>query len=149
MAFVFSVPSHTTFFDGYLDAVGRQYTDDQRLCALTVRVAPHGSPLEGLAVLNATPVENMVREFQSDIARFLNADPKQRLLFYLIEYFCWYGEFSTRCECHRVKIEGEGVTDEQIGFRLNVNDEHDVVFLGYWRDSAAMPNKSLQRTRGR
>jgi len=91
----------------------------------------------------------MVREFQSDISRFLNADPKQRLLFYLIEYFGWYRDFSTRCECQRVKIGGEGVTGEQIGFRLNVNGEHDVVFLGYWRDSAAMPNKSLEQTRER
>jgi hypothetical protein len=147
MAFKFSVPTHTTFFDGYLDAVGRQHTNEQRLCALTIRASAAGTPLEGLAVSNATPVENMVREFQSDIAGFLNADPKQRVVFYLIDYFCWYKEFSTRCDCHRVRVQGEGITDEQIGFRLNVNDEHDVVFFGYWRDNAAMPNKSLERTR--
>jgi hypothetical protein len=145
MAFDFSVPTHTTFFAGYLDAVGRQYTNE-RLCALTVRTTPAGIPLDGLEVSNVSPIENMVREFQADISRFLNADPKQRVVFYLVEYFCWYKEFSTRCDCHRVTVRGQGITDEQIGFHLNVNNEHDVVFLGYWRDSAAMPNTSLERT---
>jgi hypothetical protein len=148
MAFEFSVPTHTTFFSGYLDAVGRQYTNE-RLCALTVRMAPTGSPIEGLSVSNAAPVENMVKEFQADISRFLNADPKQRIVFYLVDYFCWYKEFSSSCDCYRVMVRGEGITDEQIGFRLNVDNEHDVVFLGYWRDSAAMPNTSLERTRER
>jgi hypothetical protein len=148
MAFEFSVPTHTTFFAGYLDAVGRQYTNE-RLCALTVRMTSTGGSLNGLEVSNASPVENMVREFQADISRFLNADPKHRVVFYLIEYFCWYKEFSTLCECQRVRVRGEGITDEQIGYRLNVNNEHDVVFLGYWRNSAAMPNTSLERTRER
>ncbi len=36
MADHFSVPTHATFFAGYLDAVGRQFTDGERLCMLSV-----------------------------------------------------------------------------------------------------------------
>jgi hypothetical protein len=38
--------------------------------------------IEGLTIVSATPVENMVKEFDRDIAKFLNADPRSRLLFH-------------------------------------------------------------------
>ena len=63
----FSVPSHTIFFDGYLDAVGRHFTDDRRLCALTAAVTP-SRILERLSIVSATPVEDMTKAFDRDIA---------------------------------------------------------------------------------
>jgi hypothetical protein len=89
MAGDFSVPSHTLFFDGYLDAVGRHYTDDGRLCALTAAVSP-SRILERQSIVRTTPVEDMVTDFDRDIAKFLHTDSRNRLVFYLVEYFVWY-----------------------------------------------------------
>ena len=96
MAGEFSVSSHTTYFAGYLDAVGRHYTHEKRLCALTADGMP-SKIRDGLVVRATTPVENMVGEFERDISQFLNIDPKSRLVFYLTEYFGWYKASSDTC----------------------------------------------------
>ena len=133
----FSVPSHTTYFADYLDAVGRHYTTDKRLCALTVAVMPC-TILDGFAIKAAMPVENMVREFEQDISLFLNSDPRNRLLFYLTEYFSWYKDFSDSCICERLKLEGEGDrSQDSIVNRLFVDHRHEVVFSASWKDKGA------------
>jgi sigma-70-like protein len=137
MAGDFSVPSHTFFFDGYLDAVGRYYTDDRRLCALTAAVTP-SKILERLSIASSTPVEDMVKAFDSDIAKFLHTDSRSRLVFYLIEYFVWYKEFSDICECERIQFTGEDFPHEHIAYRLFIDHTHEVLFLAYWKDKDDM-----------
>jgi len=129
----FSVPSHTVYFAGYLDAVGRHYTDEKRLCALTVAVMP-SMILDRLAIRTTTPVGNMVREFERDISQFLNTDPKNRLLFYLTEYFRWYEDFSDTCECEKLRLEGSDLSGDHTAYRLFVDHKHEVLFLAYWKD---------------
>ena len=48
----------------------------------------------------------MVREFERDISQFLNTDPKNRLRFYLTEYFCLYKHSSDTCLCEKLRLEG-------------------------------------------
>jgi hypothetical protein len=146
MAGDFSVPSHTTFFAGYLDAVGRHYSDDSRLCAITAAVLP-AELLEGLAIISATPVENMVQEFDRDIAEFLNADPRSRLLFYLMDYFDWYKQFSDTCLCEKLRLKGRDLPDDHIAYRLSIDHKHEVLFLGYWKDKGATPINRSERSR--
>jgi len=138
MAGGFSVSSHTTFFDGYLDAVGRHYSDETRLCAISASVMP-AEFIEHLAIVSATPVENMVRDFERDIAKFLSTDPRNRLVFSLIEYFDWYKQFSDTCVCERVQIRRAGFPDDHIAYRLLIDHTHEVLFLGNWKDKDAMP----------
>jgi hypothetical protein len=146
MAREFSVPSHTTFFNGYLDAVGRHYSDESRLCAISAAIMPAES-LQHLATVGTTPVENMVTEFASDSARFLGTDPRNRLVFYLIEYFDWFKQFSDNCVCERVRLSGDGFPDDHIAYRLFIDETHEVLFLGYWKDKGAMPISRLERSR--
>lgn len=138
MAGEFSVPSHTIFFDGYLDAVGRHYTDDRRLCALTAAVTP-SRILERLSIVSTTPVEDMVEAFDCDIAKFLHTDSRNRLVFYLIEYFAWYKQFSDICECEKVRFTGEDFPHEHIAYRLFIDHTHEVFFLAYRKDKDDMP----------
>lgn len=136
MSSEFTVPSHTLYFAGYLDAVGRHYTDEKRLCVLTVTVRP-SKILDGYMIKAKAPVENMAREFEHDISRFLNTDPRDRLLFYLTEHFCWYDHFSDTCECERLRLEGNSLSHEYIAYRLSVDHEHEVLFFAYWNDKDA------------
>jgi hypothetical protein len=145
MAGEFSVPSHTTFFDGYLDAVGRHFSDERRMCAISASVMPAES-LEHLAIVSATPVENMVMDFERDIAKFLSTDSRNRLVFYLIEYFDWYKRLSDTCVCERVHLRGDDLPNEHIAYRLFIDHAHEVLFLAYWKDKDVMPNNSPQRT---
>jgi hypothetical protein len=129
----FSVPTHTTYFAGYLDTVGRKFTDGRRLCALSVALMP-SAILTGLNILGATPVENVVKEFTRGISDFLNTDPRDRLVFYLIEYFVWYEEFSNTCVCEKLQLEGESHLSRHTAYRLFVDHEYEVIFLAYWKD---------------
>ncbi len=129
----FSVPTHTTYFAGYLDATGRHFTDEKRLCALSVALMP-SQILDGLTILGFTPVANPIREFERDIADFLGADPKSRLAFYLIEYFTWYKEFSNTCVCEKLQVGGGHDVLRRIAYRLFVDDKYEVIFLAYWKD---------------
>jgi hypothetical protein len=148
MAGEFSVSTHTTFFAGYLDAVGRQYSDDKRLCAITAAMRP-ADLFESISVERAEPVKNMLREFERDIARFLSADPRTRIVFYLTEYFDWYKQFSGSCVCEKVHLTGSDLPTDHIGYRLFIDHAHEVLFVGYWKDKGAMPDTSLERTRER
>ena len=128
----FSVSSHTTFFDGYLDATGRHYSGADRLCAMSASIMP--APwLERLTLVSATPVEDMVGSFENDISRFLNTSPRTPLLFYLIEYFGWFKEYSATCSCEKVRLTGRGLSGGHVAYRLLIDQSQEVVFLGYWQ----------------
>ena len=131
MAGEFSVPSHTTYFAGYLDAVGRKYSIQGRLCSLTAHVMPT-LLLDEFRIESATHVDRMTVQFEQDISRFLNADPKDPLVFYLVEYFGWYDDFSDTCTCEKLVLAGGGLSDDYVAYRLVVNGEHEVVFLASW-----------------
>ena len=135
MADEFSVPSHTIYFAGYLDAVGRHYTDEKRLCALTAALMP-SAILDGRTITTTTPVDNMVREFEHDISRFLNTDPRDRLVFYLTEYFSWYKDFSGTCVCEKLQLDGAGLPHHHVAYRLFVDHKHAVVFLASWKEKS-------------
>jgi hypothetical protein len=104
--------------------------------------------LDGLAIKTTTPVQNMVKEFERDISQFLNTDPKNRLLVYLTEYFCWYKDFSDACVCEKLRFEGGGISHDHTAYRLLVDHTHEVLFLAYWKDKEAIPDNSLERRRG-
>jgi hypothetical protein len=64
----------------------------------------------------------------------VNTDPKNRLLFYLTEYFGWYRDFSDACECEKLRLEGGGLSHDHVAYRLLVDHKHEVLFLAYWKD---------------
>ena len=131
MAVEFSVPSHTTFFSGYLDAVGRQFSTRARRCDLVARESP-SNVLDGIALKAAAPIEKMVVDFERNISRFLSADPRTPIVFYLTEYFGWYDDFSDVCTCERLTLEGGDLSPDHFAYRLQVNNEHEVIFLASW-----------------
>lgn len=146
MAVEFSVPSHTTYFAGYLDAVGRQFSTATRLCMLTAQVQP-SMLLDGTTVKAATHVENMVVDFERDIASFLSADPRHPLVFYLTEYFGWYKDFSDTCSCEKLTLEGGNLSPDHFAYRLHVNQDQEVVFLASWGAWPCLTNRSSGRVR--
>ena len=142
MSHEFSITSHTTFFDGYLDAVGRHYSDERRLCAISVNLMP-AEFLVHLSIASDEPIENMVRDFERDIAKFLNTDSTNRLVFYLIEYFDWYRQFSDTCTCEKVQVRGSDFPDDYIAYRLFIDGAHEILFLGCWKGKNGSPNNRL------
>jgi hypothetical protein len=131
MAVEFSVVSHTTYFSGYLDAVGRQFSTGTLRCDLVSRLSP-SNVLDGIAIKDAAPVEKMVVDFERNISRFLSADPRTPIVFYLTEYFGWYDDFSDMCTCERLTLEGGDLSPDHFAYRLKLNDEHEVIFLASW-----------------
>jgi hypothetical protein len=139
--FEISVPAHTVRFDGYLDAVGRHFTTDERLCALTVWLAGSRPVLDRFTIKRAVRVSSLVADFERSISLFLASDPRERLLFYLVEYFSWYQEFFRSCVCEKLSLEGVDIGEEHLAYRLRINDGEEVIFLACWKQkNAAIPN---------
>lgn len=109
--FEFRASGHITFLDGYLNAVGRSLTTDEELWALTARDAD--AALESDLVLGTriharSLVENWSREFGSVVETFLGIDQRGRLGFYLIDYICWFKEFTKNAECFKLECDQIG-----------------------------------------
>lgn len=106
--FELSVPEHVTFLAGYMDAVGRVLTTDSDLFALTARSARatlDGDLVLGAAVRTRSFVENWSKEFGSLVDDFLGMDQRSRLGFYLIDYICWFKEFTGTAKCFKLDCE--------------------------------------------
>lgn len=121
------------FLDGYLDAVGRELTSDTELWALTAREANEEAQsdlLNGVAVRTRSLVENWSREFGWLVDDFLGMDQRDRLGFYLIDYICWFREFTQNAACF--KLDCEPLTSATIGqaaYLLKLENNQCVLLL--------------------
>ena len=116
--FELSVPEHVTFLGGYMDAVGRVLTTDTELWALTARDANRcfeGNTVLGVAIRARSVVENWSREFGSLVDDFLGIDQRSRLGFYLIDYICWFREFTSNATCLKLDCDSLGGERPTIG----------------------------------
>jgi hypothetical protein len=133
--FEFSVSEHLIFLDGYLDAVGRILTSDTELWALTARDAKEcleENMVLGVAIRARSVVENWSREFGSLVDDFLGMDQRSRLGFYLIEYICWFKEFTKNAECLKLDCDPFGrerMTIGQAVYLLQTEESYRVLLL--------------------
>ncbi len=128
----FSIKEHTVYFAGYLDAVGRVYSNDKYLYGLSARRIPNDSSLEkkvNISIIESKSIKNMVVHFEKAISELLKTDPRQRLLFYLIDYFSWFQEFSDSCVCEECVLSGEIVPENYKAFMLHINGSFDIFIL--------------------
>ena len=126
-----SIPEHTIYFDGYLDAVGRQYTTDEYLYCLNAYLINNSSLQKdfGLSIVESSTVKDMVVEFEKSISKMLNVDPRERLIFYMIEYFMWYQEYTEKCIVQKLVLKGDDLPDNHLAYKLSINDSYEVLFL--------------------
>ena len=125
-----SIPEHTTFFSGYLDAVSRAYTNDQEKFFLGASIIPNGSSVENALaarIEDETDVSDMVVAFEEAVARFLGADPRERLLFYLVEYFSWFREAAASCACKQVSLQWDEPPIRYLAYSLKLDETYDVL----------------------
>lgn len=104
MTYDFSPERHATFLGGYMDAVGRAFTDDLVLYALTASwvAVDDVERVLGAAILDRTPVVSWAREFHVDCSSFLQTDGRDRLTYYLIEYIAWFEAFHAGAKASRL-----------------------------------------------
>jgi hypothetical protein len=146
--FEFNVSEHITFLDGYMDAVGRVLTSDTELWALTARDAKEcleGNVVLGVAIRARSALKNWSKEFGAVVDDFLGMDQRSRLGFYLIEYICWFKEFTKNAECFRLdcdSLERERTTIGQVVYLLQTEGNHTVLLL--FQHLAKTHNKQLQ-----
>ncbi|MDH5786364.1 MAG: hypothetical protein OEZ16_12265 [Chromatiales bacterium] len=127
-----SVPEHITYLSGYMDAVGRAYTTDKILYTLEVSLIREGESFEknfNVKIVEENKVSNMVRHIENSISSILNTDPRERLLFYLIEYLMWLEEFTDSCECKVLNITGEKLPENYLCYSFLVNEIYNIKAL--------------------
>ena len=126
-----SVPEHTIYFSGYLDAVGRQYTTEDYLYCLNVRLIDDASIQSelGLSIVKCSDVADMVVDFETSISKILNTDPRERVIFYLIEYFMWYRDHFEKCVVKKLILQGDNLPENHLAYKLIINDSFEVLFL--------------------
>jgi hypothetical protein len=144
--FEFSVPDHVTFLAGYMDAVGRVLTTDSVLWGLTARDAREvldGDLLFGVAVRARSSVENWSKEFGSLVDTFLRMNQRHRLGFYLVDYICWFKEFTQSAECFKLDCDSlHPNTIAQATYLLKLDGNHRVLLLAEQLDKTH--NRPLQ-----
>ena len=94
---MFEKKRHAAFLDGYFDAVGRSLTTESELVLLTCVFAESKAGDNG----SWNPIGNWSSEFCAFARDFLAIDARSRLGFYLIEYVCWFEEFTEGACCFR------------------------------------------------
>ena len=101
------VIEHLQYFAGYLDAVTRLYTNEKILFTSVVINIPDNSSLEkiiGAKIIKEESIKNMA-SFEKDVSLIFKDSSKERILFYLTEYFLWFREFTSSCECKKYYFE--------------------------------------------
>lgn len=124
------VNNHTHFLNGYMDAIGQIYSNDETLCGMSASIIPKESSLENeldCKVIESKAIPDMVANFEEEISTLLNSDPRKRELFYLTEYFAWYEEYTNSCTCTSYTIKGENVPSQYVAYILNVNNTYQVL----------------------
>lgn len=141
-SFQFSVPRHVTFLAGYMDAVGRFLTTDSVLWAPTA-LDPKGDPyanrLFEAAIGAPTVVENWSKEFVAVVSDFLGIDDRSRFGFYLIEYICWFKEFTRNARC--LKLDCAPVSAGTLGqaaYLLELEGDQRVLLLFQYFDKSKL-----------
>lgn len=131
--FEFSVPAHVTYLAGYMNAVGRVLTTDAELWTLTARdagAAVDGDLVPGITVRTRSFVENWSQQFGWLVENFLGMDQRSRLGFYLIDYICWFDEFTRNAECFKLDCEFlTARTIDQAVYLLQLEGDRRVLLL--------------------
>ena len=141
--FEFSAPEHVVFLAGYMDAVGRVLTTKSELWALTAREARdilHADHVLGVPVRGRSAIANWSSEFSRLVDGFLGMDQRSRLGFYLIEYICWFKEFTRNATCFKLDCELlSAATIGQAVYVLQLEGDQSVVLLIQRVDKTRMP----------
>ncbi|MEM1154536.1 MAG: hypothetical protein AAGI44_10360 [Pseudomonadota bacterium] len=120
----FSVPRHAVVFGGYLDAVGRAYTTEEHFFGLSAGLK-NDIDWSNHTVKRGQALENWAREFSEDLSRVIpDLDLRNRLGYHLVEYFCWFEEFSVDALAYRVFLSGRKL-DDYAAYGLLI-DGHEV-----------------------
>jgi len=136
----FSIEQHVKFFDGYFDAVGRLYTTNTILIAPAVRILENGDSIESLlsaTIEKAENIEDVAIDFEKEIAKFLKADARERILFYLTDYLDWFNKFSESFKCIKYKLAGKEIPNKYLAYVLTCNDNIKVLVYLYEKSKTA------------
>ncbi len=140
---------HMQYFAGYLDAVTRFYTTGKILYASAVILISDQSSIEeelDARIIKEEKLKKMVI-FEKDISSFLDADSKERMLFYLTEYFLWFEDFSDSCECVKYVLSGKNIPTNHLAYKLLVNEKHHIIIYLSESKKAASSKESLPTPR--
>lgn len=121
------IEKHINFVNGYMDAVGRIFTTEKFLFSLWAE--QRSERLEKSPGLNITGQETMpdfVRELEQQVSEFFDSDPRERLLFYLLEYLVWFREFTDYFECYKIQVEFDPENRKYLAYRFVVNGSQEI-----------------------
>lgn len=129
----FSIPRHTDYLCGYMDAVGRVLSTGDVLYALLARRLESGQT-PGL-MLGADPggqtlVEDWSREFSRLVEDLLVLDPRDILAFHLIELINKYDACTQNAQCFRLDCTPLcATTIQQAVYLLQLQDDEQVLIV--------------------
>jgi len=137
--YAFSPERHAVFLAGYMDAVGRAFTDDALLYALTARwvAVDDLENVLGAVIIDRTPVTSWAGEFHAVCSAFLQTDGRDRLTYYLIEYIEWFDAFRPGTKVSRLHCSP--LPDDEIDghrYLIEIDTEHAVLLILYKKAKA-------------
>jgi len=124
-----NVKEHTYFINGYMDAVGRHYTDDNVLVGINAQLLESNQTIEDrleCSIKETSDVKNFAADFENSISSLLGINTQERMLFYLIEYAMWFEEYTQSCIVKKHKIIGVNVKAISNIYSLHINEKYNI-----------------------
>jgi len=115
-----------------MDAVGRSFTTDKVLYTLSASILSKGSSVEDQLhahLNNSQNIQDITIDFEKSISEFLKVYPRERIIFYLVEYVQWYKEYTNICICKKHKLSGNSIPEKHLCYELNIDNEYDVLIF--------------------
>ncbi len=98
------------YLAGYLDAVGRELTNDLELVCLSsnyIASSDFTEEILGSPILHRDPITKWSSEFGSLIEGQFGISERSRLGFYLIDYIDWFRQFTDNAQCFKITCESQ------------------------------------------
>lgn len=114
----FSIPEHTMYLAGYMDAVGRELTNEEELISLSSNYLSISQASEDILcapIIDLHLIGNWSFEFGSLIEDKFGINERSRLGFYLVDYIGWFHQFTDDVECFKITCKSQpGILFEAI-----------------------------------
>lgn len=106
----FSIERHTNFTSGYFHAISRMpptgpvrtwvNIDSARVDGVDESWQPFAD--------GGVQIDNWSHEFGDLVDNFLEIDQRSHLGFFVVDYLCWFKDFTFGATCHRLDVAPEG-----------------------------------------
>ena len=115
-----------------MDATARVFTTETVLVSMWAEIIPNRQSLRSemqAKIIGENLVQDPVLHFENAVEDFLHVKATTRLLFYLVEYWMWFKEYTKSFKCFELSVEFSQPVIKQRVYILEVDEEYTILVV--------------------